>query len=117
RHRLARRREMTDPPRVSVSAGAAAAPRTPTPDVGFSGTAVGILAAISFCHFLNDLMQSVLPAVYPLLKERYLLDFGQIGLITFANQATASLLQPVIGAFTDVRPQPFSLAIGMGCTL
>ena len=62
-------------------------------------------------------MQSVLPAVYPILKESYRLDFGQIGLITFANQATASLLQPVIGMFTDARPKPYSLAIGMGFTL
>ena len=78
---------------------------------------MGILAAISLCHFLNDLMQSVLPAVYPILKEAYSLDFGQIGLITFANQATASLLQPVIGTFTDRRPKPYSLAIGMAFTL
>ena len=62
-------------------------------------------------------MQSVLPAVYPILKEAYSLDFGQIGLITFANQATASLLQPVIGTFTDRRPKPYSLAIGMAFTL
>jgi len=76
-----------------------------------------VLAAISVCHGMNDLMQSVLPAVYPLLKDAYRLDFGQIGLITFANQATASLLQPLIGAFTDRRPQPFSLPIGMAFTL
>ena len=62
-------------------------------------------------------MQSVLPAVYPILKDLHRLDFGQIGLITFANQATASLLQPVIGMFTDVRPNPYSLAIGMTFTL
>ena len=62
-------------------------------------------------------MQSVLPAVYPILKDLYHLDFGQIGLITFANQATASLLQPVIGTFTDLKPKPYSLPIGMGFTL
>ena len=62
-------------------------------------------------------MQSVVPAVYPILKDLYALDFGQIGLITFANQATASLLQPVVGSFTDKRPLPYSLAIGMGFTL
>jgi len=62
-------------------------------------------------------MQSVVPAVYPLLKDTYRLDFGQIGFITFANQATASLLQPVIGAYTDVRPKPYSLAFGMSSTL
>jgi FSR family fosmidomycin resistance protein-like MFS transporter len=81
------------------------------------GTALGILAAISVCHGLNDLMQSVLPAVYPILKQAYRLDFGQIGLITFANQVTASLLQPVIGTFTDARPKPYSLPIGMAFTL
>ncbi len=69
------------------------------------------------CHGLNDLMQSVLPAVYPILKDAYRLDFGQIGLITFANQATASLLQPVVGAFTDKRPKPYSLPTGMAFTL
>ncbi len=62
-------------------------------------------------------MQSVVPAVYPILKEAYRLDFGQIGLITFANQATASLLQPVVGLMTDARPKPYSLTIGMGFTL
>src|SRR5688572_2102158 len=81
------------------------------------GTALGILAAISVCHGLNDLMQSVVPAVYPILKEAYRLDFGQIGLITFANTATASLLQPVVGLMTDARPKPYSLSIGMGFTL
>jgi FSR family fosmidomycin resistance protein-like MFS transporter len=80
-------------------------------------TAIGVLAAISLCHGLNDLLQSVLPAVYPLLKERYLLDFGQIGLITFANTTTASLLQPFVGLFTDRRPRPFSLPVGMTFTL
>ena len=80
-------------------------------------TALGILSAISICHMLNDLMQSVVPAVYPILKDSYALDFGQIGLITFANQATASLLQPIVGRFTDAKPKPYSLAIGMTFTL
>jgi FSR family fosmidomycin resistance protein-like MFS transporter len=97
---------------VSTPAEAVVRPRTVT-----QNTALRILAAISVCHFLNDLMQSVVPAVYPILKDAYRLDFGQIGLITFANQATASLLQPVIGTFTDARPKPYSLAIGMGFTL
>jgi FSR family fosmidomycin resistance protein-like MFS transporter len=79
--------------------------------------ALGILSAISLCHGLNDLLQSVLPAVYPILKTAYRLDFGQIGLITFTNTVTASLLQPVVGLITDKRPKPYSLAIGMGCTL
>ena len=80
-------------------------------------TALGILAAISVCHGLNDLMQSVLPATYPILKDAYHLSFGQIGLITFANQVTASLLQPVVGTFTDRRPTPYSLSTGMAFTL
>jgi len=79
--------------------------------------ALGILSAISLCHGLNDLLQSVLPAVYPILKTAYRLDFGQIGLITFTNTVTASLLQPVVGLVTDKRPKPYSLAIGMGFTL
>ena len=76
-------------------------------------TAFAILAAISFCHLLNDMMQSLLPAIYPILKDNYGLTFGQIGFITFTFQVTASLLQPVIGNFTDRRPQPYSLAVGM----
>jgi FSR family fosmidomycin resistance protein-like MFS transporter len=80
-------------------------------------TALGILWSISVCHFLNDMMQSVIPAVYPILKAAYALTFAQIGLISFANQATASLLQPVIGFFTDARPKPYSLPIGMTFTL
>jgi FSR family fosmidomycin resistance protein-like MFS transporter len=79
--------------------------------------ALGILGAISLCHGLNDLLQSVLPAVYPILKTAYRLDFGQIGMITFTNTVTASLLQPVVGFFTDKRPKPYSLSIGMGFTL
>ena len=85
--------------------------------VAVQGTALGILGAISISHGLNDLMQSVIPAVYPILKTAYRLYFGQIGLITFANTATASLLQPLIGFFTDKNPKPYSLALGMGFTL
>ena len=80
-------------------------------------TAVGILAAISFCHMLNDMMQSLLPAMYPMLKGAYQLSFSQIGLLTFTFQFTASLLQPLIGAYADRRPRPYSLAVGMGFTL
>jgi FSR family fosmidomycin resistance protein-like MFS transporter len=80
-------------------------------------TVVSILAAISFCHLLNDMMQSLLPALYPMLKSSYRLSFGQIGLLTFTFQFTASLLQPLIGALADRRPLPYSLAIGMGFTL
>lgn len=80
------------------------------------GTTFAVLAALSFCHMLNDMMQSLLPAIYPMLKESVGLDFGQIGLITLAFQVTASLLQPLVGACTDARPQPYSLAVGMGFT-
>jgi len=80
-------------------------------------TAVGILTAISFCHLLNDMIQSLLPALYPMLKGSYRLSFTQIGLLTFTFQFTASLLQPLIGAYADKRPRPYSLAVGMGFTL
>ena len=82
-----------------------------------SGTALGILAAISFCHLLNDMMQSLLPALYPMIKSSYRLSFAQIGLLTFTFQFTASLLQPLVGAMADKNPRPYSLAIGMGFTL
>jgi MFS transporter, FSR family, fosmidomycin resistance protein len=76
-----------------------------------------ILLAISFCHLLNDMMQSLLPALYPMLKSTYALSFGQIGFLTFTFQLTASLLQPIIGSYTDRSPRPYSLAAGMGFTL
>jgi len=75
-----------------------------------------IVLTLSLAHLLNDMMQSLLPAIYPIIKHAYGLDFGQIGLITLAFQLTASLLQPVVGMFTDRRPQPFSLLAGMACT-
>jgi FSR family fosmidomycin resistance protein-like MFS transporter len=80
-------------------------------------TVVAILIAASVCHCLNDTIQSLLPAIYPVLKTGFQLDFGEIGLITFVFQLTASLLQPVVGQFTDRRPKPFSLPIGMGFSL
>jgi MFS transporter, FSR family, fosmidomycin resistance protein len=76
-----------------------------------------IVLALSFAHFLNDLMQSLIPAIYPIIKETYHLDFGQIGLITLAFQLTASLGQPLVGMYTDRHPQPYSLVAGMGSTL
>src|SRR6478752_3982976 len=79
--------------------------------------AFSILGALSICHLLNDMVQSLLPAIYPILKEAFQLDFRHVGLITLINQLTASLLQPVIGYYTDRRPTPQSLAIGMGFTL
>jgi MFS transporter, FSR family, fosmidomycin resistance protein len=81
-----------------------------------AGPAYIVLAGLSFSHFLNDTMQSLIASIYPILKDAYALDFGQIGMITLAFQFTASLLQPVIGHFTDKKAQPFSLSIGMGFT-
>lgn len=80
-------------------------------------TVYPILFTISFSHCLNDMMQSVIPAVYPLFKDKFNLSFTQIGLITLAFQLSASLLQPFVGMWTDKRPSPHSLAIGMGFSL
>ncbi|MBB5054546.1 FSR family fosmidomycin resistance protein-like MFS transporter [Afipia massiliensis] len=88
------------------------APATPAP----AAPAFAVIGAISFSHLLNDLMQSLIPSVYPILKDNYALDFGQIGMITLAFMFTSSLLQPLIGAYTDKYPKPFSLALGMGFT-
>src|SRR5690606_30597468 len=76
-------------------------------------TVIAIIAATSVCHMLNDTMQSLRTSLYPLLKESYALDFVQIGLLTFAFQVTASLLQPVVGMVTDRWPMPFSLPVAM----
>ena len=81
------------------------------------GTVMAILLAVSFSHFLNDVMQSLISSLYPMLKDDYKLDFWQIGLLTTTFQVTASLLQPVIGMYTDKKPLPFSLPIGMCLTL
>lgn len=94
---------------------AASAPAPAASSTG--GTVFAIIAAVSFCHLLNDMMQSMLVAIYPMLKANYGLSFGQIGLLTFTFQVTASLLQPLVGLYTDKRPQPFSLACGMVFTL
>lgn len=80
-------------------------------------TAFAVLSALSFCHLLNDMMQSLLPAMYPILKDGLRLDFTQIGLITLVYQLTASLFQPLVGLMTDRRPMPYALACGMGFTL
>ncbi len=82
-----------------------------------TGTVFRVLGAISFSHFLNDTIQSLIFAIYPLLKGKFQLSFAQIGLITLSYQLTASLLQPVVGLYTDRHPKPYSLAFGMGCTL
>lgn len=94
----------------SAASGHAAAPQKARP-------AFGILGAISGSHMINDMMQSLILAMYPLLKGEFSLSFAQIGLITLTYQLTASLLQPLVGLFTDRRPQPYSLPIGMTSTL
>lgn len=76
-------------------------------------TSFTVLGAIGFCHLLNDMMQSLLPAIYPTLKDQFQLSFSQIGMITLAFQCTASLLQPMVGYFADLKPMPYSLALGM----
>ena len=99
-----------------------------TRDVSHAGTAVrhpsvaevttfSIIVSLSFCHLLNDLMQSLVPALYPILKSSSGLSFAQIGAITLTTQCTASILQPVVGFYTDRHPQPYSLTIGIGFTL
>jgi MFS transporter, FSR family, fosmidomycin resistance protein len=86
-------------------------------EVAASKTVLTVLFAISVSHLLNDTLQSLIPAIYPLVKTSFQLSYAQIGLITFVFQITASLLQPLVGAFTDRRPLPYSLAAGMGFTL
>jgi MFS transporter, FSR family, fosmidomycin resistance protein len=89
------------------------------PVAGSPGTAAAmpILLALSLTHLLNDLIQSLIPAIYPIIKEAYKLDYGQIGIITLTFQLTASIFQPVVGHFTDKRPMPYSSVAGMGSTL
>ncbi len=86
---------------------------SPTP----ARTIMPVLLGISLCHMLNDMMQVLLPAIYPLLKGGFHLDFAQIGLITLVYQVTGSLLQPLIGLYTDAKPVPFSLPVGMTITM
>lgn len=89
-----------------------AAPRQDGPKL-----VVQIVGAVAFAHLLNDLIQAVLPAIYPMLKEKYHLSFGQIGWIALIYQVTASLLQPWVGLYTDKRPLPYLLPLGMIVTL
>ena len=80
-------------------------------------TVMNVLLALSVSHLLNDTIQAVIPAIYPVLKDSFQLSYTQIGLITFVFQITGSLLQPFVGLYTDKHPQPYSLAAGMGVTL
>jgi MFS transporter, FSR family, fosmidomycin resistance protein len=98
-------------PSPSTGTNASQSPST------YSRTAFSVLGALSVCHLLNDMVQSLLPAIYPILKTALQLDFRHIGMITLVNQVTASLLQPAVGFYTDRRPRPQSLAAGMTFTL
>ncbi len=99
---------------MTAATESAASPARPT---AAEGTAWSILVMLSLSHMLNDTMQSLVAASYPILKDSFSLDYGQIGIVTLCFQVTASILQPLVGIFTDRHPQPFSLAIGMGSTL
>jgi FSR family fosmidomycin resistance protein-like MFS transporter len=87
-----------------------------SPDTA-SRAAMPVLIALSVTHLLNDMIQSLIPAIYPIIKSAYALDFGQIGLITLTFQVTASLFQPLVGHYTDRNPMPYSMVVGMGFTL
>ncbi|WP_233802385.1 MFS transporter [Paraburkholderia sp. HP33-1] len=98
--------------------GASASPAAAAPAAAtVQRTVYSVLGAISFSHLLNDMIQSLILAIYPMFKENFSLSFGQIGLITLTYQITASLLQPLIGSYTDKHPKPYSLPVGMGFTL
>lgn len=90
---------------------------TSSPVQATARPAFAILFAVGFCHFLNDMVQSVIPAIYPIIKDNYHLSFAQIGVITLVFQITSSIFQPFVGMYADRRPQPFSLAVGMCFTL
>ncbi|GAB4052691.1 MFS transporter [Spirosoma litoris] len=87
------------------------------PEERIQQTAYSVLYSISLAHLLNDMLQAIIPAIYPLIKVSFHLDFSQIGLVTLAYQLTASILQPFVGFYTDKHPKPFSLAFGMGISL
>src|ERR1700721_2481794 len=91
--------------------------QAPGPTPVAAKAVLSILAAVSFCHLLNDMVQSLLPSIYPILKSSFHLNFGQVGLLTLTYQIVASLLQPLIGLYTDRRPMPYALAGGMCFTL
>jgi FSR family fosmidomycin resistance protein-like MFS transporter len=98
------------------AAATAPAPRTAAITTG-EGAVYSILLALSFCHFLNDTIASLVPSIYPLFKNAFALDYAQVGFITLAYQCTASIFQPLVGIYTDRHPRPYSLAAGMGFTV
>jgi FSR family fosmidomycin resistance protein-like MFS transporter len=108
---------MSDSTLTATSAPAAAPATSTATTASANSTTFAVILSLSFCHLLNDMMQSLVPALYPILKDNYALSFGQVGLITLAFQCTASMLQPLVGLYTDRKPQPYSLMVGMGFTL
>ena len=108
---------MSDSTLSAGTAPAAAPAVSPASTASTNTTTFAVILSLSFCHLLNDMMQSLVPALYPILKDNYALSFGQVGLITLAFQCTASMLQPLVGLYTDRKPQPYSLMVGMGFTL
>lgn len=109
---------MTTQPQISPRAKAIAPPAlAAATDLAGGRTAWGVLIALSLCHLVNDVMQSLLSAIYPLLQAEFALSYAQIGMLTFAFQVTASVLQPAVGIVTDRHPMPRSLALGMLATL
>jgi FSR family fosmidomycin resistance protein-like MFS transporter len=102
---------------MTAPAPAGAIPSASPSAASATSTTFAVILSLSFCHLLNDMMQSLVPALYPILKDSYALSFSQVGLITLAFQCTASMLQPVVGYYTDKKPQPYSLMVGMGFTL
>ncbi len=99
-----------------MNATSQAVSASPTADAARNST-MGILFALSFCHLLNDSVQALIPAIYPMLKESFSLSFTQIGLITLTFQMVGSIFQPIIGFYTDRHPKPYSLVAGMSITL
>ncbi|CAH2783331.1 MAG: Fosmidomycin resistance protein [uncultured Caballeronia sp.] len=101
----------------SSTANAASNSAPNAANAGAQRTVYSVLGAISFSHLLNDMIQSLILAIYPMFKSEFALTFGQIGLITLTYQITASLLQPIVGFYTDKHPKPYSLPVSMGFTL
>ena len=102
----------------TATAGSIETPRAAgAPAPRAAGATFAVILSLSFCHLLNDMMQSLVPAIFPVLKASYGLSFAQVGVISLAFQVTASMFQPAVGFWTDKHPQPFSLAVGMGSTL
>src|SRR5512136_2656155 len=105
---------------MAAGVGAAGAAQAAAPSLSTASansTTFAVILSLSFCHLLNDMMQSLVPALYPILKSSYGLSFSQVGLITLAFQCTASMLQPLVGLYTDRHPQRYSLATGISLTL